>query len=82
MTGSVFIIEGLVKILVFVNLSKFRHQFSCTQKWLPTLKTPCIIPWHMTKFKTSPPPLHEDIIRKNYRKEFFRKGREIGNFTG
>ena len=52
MTGSVFIIKGLVKILVFVNLSKFGHQFSCAQKRLPTSKMPCIIPCQQQQSNT------------------------------
>ena len=38
------LIKGLVKTLLFVNLSKFGHQFLCTQKQLPISKTPCITP--------------------------------------
>ena len=53
MTGSVFIIKGLVKILVFVNLSNFGHQFLCAQKRLPTSKTPCIIPCQQQQSNTS-----------------------------
>ena len=32
MTGSVFNYQRLSKDLFFINLSKFGHQFSCTQK--------------------------------------------------
>ena len=38
------LIIGLVKILFFVNLSKFGCRFLCAQKRLPISKTPCITP--------------------------------------
>ena len=51
--GLCLLIQGLVKTLFFVNLSKFGCQFLHAQKWLPISKMPCITLWNCKSWKTA-----------------------------
>ena len=51
--GLCLLIQGLVKTLFFVNLSKFGCQFLHAQKWLPISKMPCFTPWNCKSWKTA-----------------------------